>query len=562
MRLSWVGVAISVGRSGFSVKIWFGIAAWICACGCSPLTASAQVPVDTVIQPPPAGRAKVAPRRPQPEQVPLDDPEEAREAPQERAEATDPEADEEAGTEPRLRPTSGSLAGEGREPAMPQDGRIEDGNPPPLMVVDGVGDLNRDARQPRDIAAFTTPPAGYDALAFQIEQIDPINDRRTDRLYRFEPYSPIGIRIGSFVLFPEAEMGAFYNSNIFRNGAGASATAFESVTTARLVSDWRRHAMELRASGRATFYDRFASEDDRTWSLEARGRLDINRRANLEAAVSHTADKDLRAVIDAPTNAAVRGDITTDRIAAGYNQQLGRATLQLRGSLSEVNFSDVPSNNGSLISNASRNYTQADQAVRVSWALNRKAAVFLDAAFREREYAIAAADGASRSSTSERYRLGLLFSPLGPYLRGEISLGWGHQGQHDKRLPDMEGLLFDASLAWKASAITTFMLTARSDFYDTTLAGSPGALAREVGLEMRHALQRSLLATVGAKYAVSPYEGVAVEDRLLTAEAGLDYYLNANVSLYGKYQHLEFRSSGGGRDYNAEVVRVGVRLRQ
>ncbi|MFX6815279.1 outer membrane beta-barrel protein, partial [Acinetobacter baumannii] len=88
------------------------------------------------------------------------------------------------------------------------------------------------------------------------------------------------------------------------------AAAFEGLGSLRLVSDWRRHAFEIRASGRTTFYDRYASEDDRTWNLEARARLDITRRANLEAALSHTSDRDVRSVIDAPTNASVRGEYT------------------------------------------------------------------------------------------------------------------------------------------------------------------------------------------------------------------------------------------------------------
>jgi hypothetical protein len=554
-----------VAYGGLRVRVCLSV--WLLA-GAIGLAApaAAQVPIDTVIQPPAPNRAKAQPRRPQPEQVPLDDPEEAeRQPPLPRADGDDPETsenDDGATAERRLVPAAGELREDGRSPRMPQDGIIEDGNPSANVMVDGIGDLQRDGRRPEDVAAFITPPAGYDALAFQIEQLDPITDRRVDRLFRFEPYNPAGLRIGSFVLYPEAEIGGLYNSNVYRNGSGAGAAAFEGLGSLRLVSDWRRHAFEIRASGRTTFYDRYASEDDRTWNLEARARIDITRRANLEAAVSHTSDRDVRSVIDAPTNASVRGEYTTDRVAATYNQQFGRMTLQVRGGLSEVTYADVPAVNGSLISNAPRNFTQADQAARLSWALNRKMAVFLDTSFRQRDYEVAATDGIARSSSSERYRLGLLFSPLGPSLRGEVSVGWGHQGQWDRRLPDMDGFLFDASLAWKMSGLTTFLLSARSDFYDTTLAGSPGTLSREVGLQMRHALTRSLIGTLGVKYAVSPYQGTSLEDRLLTGEAGVDYFLNANVSLYGRYQHLEFRSTDTTRDYTAEVVRVGVRLRQ
>ena len=146
--------------------------------------------------------------------------------------------------------------------------------------------------------------------------------------------------------------------------------------------------------------------------------------------------------------------------------------------------------------------------------------------------------------------------------------GW-HDGdrQHQAndplgRLPSIEGYLIDSSLAWRASAKTSFLLTVRSDFYDTTAANSPGTLSREVGVEMRHAFQRYLIGSVAARFAKSPYENLSLEDKLFTGELGLDYYVNANVSVYGRLQHLDFQSTDTSRNYIDDIVRVGIRVRQ
>jgi len=559
-----------VDKGCFRVGVGFGVFAAFAVLGTHVTPSAAQVPFETTIQKPQPNRGKVTPKRPLPDWVVIEDPEETPDGPppaeREEGDETEGQGDQLTGspqtlTERSLSPTAGDDL---RRPLsrLPVDGPIEDGTPAAPEVVDGLSDLNRDARLRRDRDAFEQPPAGYDALAFQIEQIDPLNDRRTDRLFRFEPYDPRGIRIGSFVLYPEAELGVLSNSNMYRSSPARADWSWDARGTARLVSDWRAHAIELRATGRTSYYERFPTEDDRNLSLEARGRLDITRRTNLEGALSHTMDKDVRALIDAPTNAARRGDITTDRAAAAFNQQFGRATLQLRGGYSDVTFDNVQAVNGSIISNAARNYTQSDGVARLSYALNRQAAVFTEMAYRARDYGVAAGDGFLRSSTSDRYRVGLTFSPLGAFWRGEISVGYGNQTPKAAGLPTMEGFLVDASLAWKMTPITSFLLTLRSDFYDTTAAGSPGTLSREAGLEMRHAFRCYLIGTVGAKYAISPYTGISLEDKLFTGEVGLDYYLNANVSIYGRYQHLEFRSTDATRDYDAEVVRVGVRLRQ
>ena len=104
-------------------------------------------------------------------------------------------------------------AGRGRR--VPPDGVIEVGGAA-AACRDGIPDLRRDARTPQDIAAFERPPAGYNPYLFQIE-LDPLTDRRTAELFRLEPYVARGIRIGSFVLFPEAEIGAIVTNNIFRS---------------------------------------------------------------------------------------------------------------------------------------------------------------------------------------------------------------------------------------------------------------------------------------------------------------------------------------------------------
>src|SRR5690606_36455738 len=111
---------------------------------------------------------------------------------------------------PSADPGDESGAGEPR-PAL-NDGVIPDGR-----IDDAVldGELGRDTRPPEDLAVFETPPAGHDPLLFQVEDVDPIEtDRRPRRFARFEPYDPVGIRIGSFVLFPEAELGGVYNDNV------------------------------------------------------------------------------------------------------------------------------------------------------------------------------------------------------------------------------------------------------------------------------------------------------------------------------------------------------------
>ena len=215
-------------------------------------------------------------------------------------------------------------------------------------MTDGVPNPRRDARTPGEIAAVEGPPAGYNPYLFQIE-LEPLTDRRTLELFHLEPYAARGIRIGSFVVFPEAQIGAIVNNNVFRSPSRHADSAFEVRSTARVVSDWRAHAVEFRASGLASFFQQLPSEDDRAYALEARGRLDLTKHTNIEALVSHQLDKDVRSARDSPVGAAERGDIETNRVAVALNHRFNRLGLQLRGSVTDVDFAPVPSIGGGLI---------------------------------------------------------------------------------------------------------------------------------------------------------------------------------------------------------------------
>jgi hypothetical protein len=147
------------------------------------------------------------------------------------------------------------------EPREPQDGIIVFGEP--TAARDGIADMGRDPRLAEDIAAFTSPPAGYNPYLYQIEP-DPLTDRRTRELFYLGPYFARGVRVGSFVIFPEAQIGATATNNIFRNSARLSDGALEVAANVRAVSDWRTRGSPAPA---ACHLLRSFPQDDRSYAF-------------------------------------------------------------------------------------------------------------------------------------------------------------------------------------------------------------------------------------------------------------------------------------------------------
>jgi hypothetical protein len=440
------------------------------------------------------------------------------------------------------------------------DGVIVTGEPRP--AVDGGDPTSLDNRSPEDIAVFENPPAGFDAQLFQIE-LDPILDRRPAQLFRFEPYEARGIRLGSFVLLPEVEYGNTFFSNLFRSRNARSDLALEVKPTARLVSNWRQHAVEFRATGALSYFSEFDTENDKSYSLEARGRYDVTRRTNIEILTSRAVTQDSRSNINASTAAAARADITTDVVGLAFNHRFNRLAIQLRGSVTEADFAPVSNVSGGTITNNDRDIRTTEEAVRATWEFKPTLFGFVEAGLNQRNYKTAAlSDGLVRDSNGERYRVGVSFGNAGQRLRGEASIGYAVQRPTDGRLADIGGIIVDANLGYRMSALTSFLLTARSDIQESSLSGSGGALSRQIALEARHSFRRNLIASAGLGYSVADFEGVSQVEKEARANLGVEYFVNREVTLFSRYQHTNFTSTDTTRNYNADEFRVGMRVKR
>ena len=439
--------------------------------------------------------------------------------------------------------------------------------PEPGANPDADDPINSDTRPIEDTAPFDTPPAGHDARAFDdgaAIEIEPILDRRPSRLARFEPYDPIGLRWGQFIVFPEVEATGIARSNVFRSSKSpVTDVGLEVRPSVRVVSDWRVHALELRAAAVTSFWNRFPSEDDRAYSFETRGRLDITRRTNIEALVGYQVEQEARGSINAAAGADDRTEVVIMRTAVTFNHRFNRLSIQLRGSVVDYDYQPVATATGAIITNDSRDLRAHEAAVRATWELKPALLAFAEAAFNWRAYDEApSSDGIRRDSSGERVRLGISFGNSGEILRGEASIGYGTQRPDDSRLPEIAGILIDANLAWRVTALTSVLLTARTDVTESSVAGSGGGLARSAGVEVRHAFLRNLIATGALRYTHTGYEGVSLSESELVTALSAEYFLNREITLFARYQHTAFESTEVARNYNLGEVRVGLRLRR
>jgi hypothetical protein len=196
------------------------------------------------------------------------------------------------------------------------------------------------------------------------------------------------------------------------------------------------------------------------------------------------------------------------------------------------------------------------------WEFTPTLALFTDIAFNQRDYKIPAfTDGIIRSSTGERYRVGVSFGNLGAFLRGEVSLGYGRQTPDSPLLEVIDGLFLDGNVSWLVTPLTTVLFTASTDVAETTTEDSGGVLEHNYAVVVSHNISTRLIGSAGVSYFTRDFVGAGIHENQLTAATGLEYYLSREAVLFGRYQHTVFDTTTPNSNYTVEEVQVGVRLR-
>ena len=122
--------------------------------------------------------------------------------------------------------------------------------------------------------------------------------------------------------------------------------------------------------------------------------------------------------------------------------------------------------------------------------------------------------------------------------------------------------MFDASLIWTATPLTTVTLKSVSSLVETTIPGASGAAQHASTLEIDHALLRCLTLIGTVAYVTDAYVGVPWRDATTTFGLAATYSLNRDVVLKASASRQLYTSNQPGTDYAATVVMMGLKLQR
>ena len=442
------------------------------------------------------------------------------------------------------------------------------------------------AREAPQRYARDTVPLDLTASGSQAPIIIPVHRRAH---VEQDPFGPLGVRSGSLVFYPAVELSGGYDSNPLRLRAGQPSAATLSVSPELLMrSDWQRHSLTADIRGNYSWYSRtfdgittdtslldcgcgttssvgtsgVPRSLDRP-SLESRvnGRLDVfgKSHADVEGRFSVGTDNPgspniAAGLAELPIYTRVGGSL-------GYTQNFNRLDLSVKGGVDRIAYQDSTLTDGSTSSNDDRDYQQYALAMRAGYEMTPWIKPFVEVSGDTRQHDLFLdRNGIRRDSDSITGRAGTTFE-FSRLFTGEASAGWLTRKYKDPTLPELSGLVADASLIWLPSALTTVTLTAKSGSDESVVAAVSGLLRRDVAVQVDHAFRLWLIGTLRSGFGYDTYAstGVTREDQRFFAAAAVVYKLSREMQVRAEIRRDWLTSNIESADYTASTALIGVR---
>ncbi len=440
-------------------------------------------------------------------------------------------------------------------PAATQELRGTLAETPPTSSDD---DLGFPAFESAPDTSFVEPPVEEMMQAPPPDVIEPRRKRRLED----DPYAPLGIRAGSFILRPSFETSGGYESNPRAEAGGKGSTFTRAEADLDVASDWARHQFTANIRGAYIAYQDMHDLDTPDFAGDIALRLDVRRDLEIDLAIRGTIASDRPGDPEVPEDVVGRTEVYTSGVSVGATYKPNRLSIGSTLSADRYFYADSKLNNGDTLDNSPRNYTAYELRERIGYELSPALEPFVEVAGNRHLYE---ADDVflqeKRNSTGIEALVGARFEPSA-LIAIEGKAGYGRRDPDSSKLETIDGLIAEGSLIWRPSALTTVTITGSSEIGETTLDGASGTTDSSVSARVEHSLRRNLILTAQLAYDRTDYDGADFVEDQYSADLGVEYRFTRSVALRARIAHLKLESSVPGEDYTSDLIEMGLRFRR
>lgn len=375
------------------------------------------------------------------------------------------------------------------------------------------------------------------------------------------PYDALGIRAGSFILYPSLTATTGYTTNA-SGSAGAAGSGFGLLEPELFVqSDWARHEATLSLRGS---YERFfdgVSPDKPSAGADATARIDLENEWTADLAAGATYDRQNISDASFPAGADTPPGVIGLASSAALNGNFGRATFTIAGSVDRTIYENATSG-GVPVDQGDRTNTEFSGRLRVGYEATASLTPFVEGEISRRAYdRLVDNGGKQRSGTGMAARAGVAFD-RGPLLKGEIAIGTTQEDFDDPTLATLSALSIDGSLVWSPTELTTVTFDASTGVNPSTNTASSGSVVYDGSVDIAYAWRRNFTINWTGEISHEHFQGTEEIDTTYDVGMSATWKINRSLHLTAGYVHEWVVSTDPTVDYQSDAVKVGLRAQR
>lgn len=365
-------------------------------------------------------------------------------------------------------------------------------------------------------------------------------------------YKSPGIRAGAWMFDPAVTAGALYDSNVFSSSTNKEADLASRLgASLHAQSLWERHGLALDFSTLSTIYREHSGLNQTDASLKGQGHFDIDHATSLltafEASYLHEAVGSLTSPVNAvePTPySLLSGDLT-------LRHEFGRFTGSVGTRIDSYDFGSTVAQNGSTISQDSRDGQIYRAQGRLDYAFSEKSAFFTALEGNARRLRGAP----EQSFNSDGYRALAGFDvELTHLIKAEFAGGYMNQRFEAAAIGTIQGPTYRAMLTWSPSRRLDIYFNAEQIIGTASDTSLTTLLADVAQLGFDYELRRNVIISTAAAYERDRFQGQPRDDNVYVVDAQLKYLLNNITSVSLRYQFQRRNSNQSEFSFDKHLI--------
>ena len=374
-------------------------------------------------------------------------------------------------------------------------------------------------------------------------------------------YDALGLRAGSFLIFPSADVFAEYNSNVYVTQTGAKGDFLTDLRPAlSIVSDWNNNALNLHVDGDIRRYAQLVSENESNFDAAANGRYDVQRDVYLTGGMGYQLAHEDRTSPNSTTNEKSPTLYQLATADLGFVHETGTVGLRLNGDVNSYSYNNNSTNTGTPIPESYRDRMEYILTPRVSYEYIPGYDAFLKAPVNWREYNTEFDPGGYKQNSHGYETDAGTTVGLGQIVSGEVFLGYFQQDYDEPRFHSPSGVDFGGNLLWNLTSLDSIKGQLARTVQETIVQPASSMVETDVGVTAEHELLRSVVLSANLGYSNQAYQGITRTDNVYSAGVGGRYLLNRNWSTGLSATYSERDSNVYGDGYKQTIFLGDLRL--